>query len=189
MKSEHEILFLHCRLDTTNQLLWRGSRVIPLRQKSFAVLQYLVGHPGQLVTKEELLHAVWPETYVSDIVLKVCIRELRHALGDQRGAPQFIETVHRRGYRFIAPITTAQPVVRPASRVPRQKTEFRNRPPTPYSSQPTAYSLQPTATLVGREREFAQLQNFLQRAQQGERQVVFVTGEPGIGKTTLVEAF
>ena len=111
MNAEQEILFRHCRLDTVNQLLWRGSRVIPLRQKSFAVLRYLLEHAGQLATKEELLRAVWPETYVSDIVLKVCIRELRHALGDQREAPQFIETVHRRGYRFIAPLSTnPQPV-------------------------------------------------------------------------------
>ena len=87
MNSTQEILFRRCRLDPINQLLWRGSRVIPLRQKSFAVLQYLVAHVGQLATKEELLRAVWSETYVSDIVLKVCIRELRHALGDQKCAP------------------------------------------------------------------------------------------------------
>src|SRR4051794_26846526 len=107
MKPGQEILFRHCRLDAANQLLWRGSRLIPLRQKSFAVLKYLLEHPAQLVTKDELLSAVWPETCVSDIVLKVCVRELRHALGDQKGAPQFIETVHRRGYRFVAPLAVA----------------------------------------------------------------------------------
>src|SRR5712691_1740051 len=118
MSAEQEILFRHCRLDTINQLLWRGSRVIPLRQKSFAVLQHLLEHAGQLATKGELLRAVWPETYVSDIVLKVCIRELRHALGDQREAPQFIETVHRRGYRVVAPLSTSPRSVRsPQSRL------------------------------------------------------------------------
>src|SRR5713226_2128763 len=154
MSAEQEILFRHCRLDTVNQLLWRGSRVIPLRQKSFAVLRYLLEHAGQLAIKEELLRAVWPETYVSDIVLKVCIRELRHALGDQREAPQFIETVHRRGYRFIAPLSTSpQPVRSPKSKVPSQEKargwKRESSPPSPQVS-----SLKPLASsVVGREEE------------------------------------
>lgn len=176
MPAEREICFLHCRLDSANQLLWRGSRVIPLRQKSFAVLQYLLEHPGQLVTKEEMLRAVWPETYVSDIVLKVCVRELRHALDDHRGAPQFIETVHRRGYRFIAPVTSAPSV-------------SSSRFPVPGSSSSPALSPQhPTPTVVGREAELAQLHGWLEKALRGERQIIFVTGEPGIGKTALSEA-
>src|SRR5206468_3414950 len=63
-------------------------------------------HAGQLVSKEALLNAVWPQTYVSDVVLMVCIRELRRALGDDAKQPRYIETVHRRGYRFIAAATT-----------------------------------------------------------------------------------
>lgn len=104
MKSATDILFRPFRLDTENEMLWRGSRVIALRQKSFALLRYLAERPGQLVAKEELLKAVWPETRVSDIVLKVCIREVRLVLGDQPQAPSFIETVQRRGYRFIRPV-------------------------------------------------------------------------------------
>src|SRR5215470_9858116 len=104
MKSAQEILFRPFRLDTVNEMLWRGSRVVTLRQKIFTLLRYLAEHSGQLVSKEELLGAVWPETRVSDIVLKVCIREVRQVLGDQPNTPVFIETVQRRGYRFIRPV-------------------------------------------------------------------------------------
>src|SRR5262245_61672542 len=104
MKAAQEILFRPFRLDTINEILWRGSRVVALRQKTFTLLRYLAEHPGQLVQKDELFSVVWPETRVSEIVLKVCIRELRQALGDQPQTPRYIETVQRRGYRFIAPV-------------------------------------------------------------------------------------
>ena len=81
-----------------------GSQAIKLRPKAFAVLDYLLGRPGQLVTKEELLNAVWPETFVGEAVLKVAIRQIREALGDDPKSPRFIETAHRRGYRFIGQI-------------------------------------------------------------------------------------
>ena len=90
------------RLDAYNEQLWRGQEVIHLTTKALAVLCYLVEHRGQLVTKDDLCAAVWPGVVVSDAALVVCIRELRQALGDERRTPQFIETVHGRGYRFIA---------------------------------------------------------------------------------------
>ncbi len=190
MKSTQEIYFRHCRLDLANQLLCRGSRVIPLRQKSFAVLQYLMEHPGQLVTKEELLRVVWSGTCVSEVVLRVCIRELRHVLRDRKNTPQFIETVHGRGFRFIAPLSTSpKPVRGPKSEVPSQE-EARDwrleiSPPSRQVSR-----LEPQASsLVGRGTELGQLHQWLGKAASGERQSVFVTGEPGIGKTALVEAF
>src|SRR5262245_27993284 len=92
---------LPVRLDLANKCLWHGTQAIPLRPKTFAVLRYLVEHPGQLVTKAALLDAVWSETTVSDGGLMVCLHELRRALGDDPKTPRFIETVHRRGYRFI----------------------------------------------------------------------------------------
>src|SRR5262249_30575746 len=110
MLSETAILIPPFRLDTVNECLWRGTQAIALTPKAFAVLCCLVEHPGRLVTKGELLNAVWPEIYVSDAVLKVCVCEIRKALGDQHKTPRFIETLHRRGYRFIAPLTTTQPV-------------------------------------------------------------------------------
>src|SRR6266508_845228 len=100
-----DILFPPFRLDLVNECVWRERQQIPLRGKTFAVLRCLVEHAGQLVSKEALLNAVWPQTYVSDVVLMVCIGELRRALGDDAKRPQYIETVHRRGYRFIAAVT------------------------------------------------------------------------------------
>ena len=104
MKSDRQIIFSPFRLDVTNQRLYRGDELIPLRPKSFAVLQYLLANAGKLVTKEQLLEVVWPETSVSDTVLKVCVRELREALGDDPKTPRFIETAHRSGYCFIAEV-------------------------------------------------------------------------------------
>ena len=153
------------RLDEINECLWRGSQAIPLRPKPFAVLKYLIDHQGVLVTKQQLLQDVWPRTYVSDSVLKDCIRQLRQALDDDAKSPQFIETSHRRGYRFIAAVVeTSAPSVH-------------------------APKLPAPTTILGREQALNQLQHWLEQALAGNTQIVFVTGEPGIGKTTLVEAF
>ena len=93
------------RLDLANACLWHATQPVTLRPKTFQILVYLVTHAGQLVTKESLLDAIWPETAVGDGVLKTSMNELRKALGETAKAPQWIATVHRRGYRFIAPIT------------------------------------------------------------------------------------
>ncbi|HJY80590.1 MAG TPA: winged helix-turn-helix domain-containing protein [Candidatus Binatia bacterium] len=82
----------------------RQRRHDELRPKAFAVLRYLAEHPGQLVTKAELVRVVWPDTVIGDEALTACIREIRQVLGDQARGPQYIETVHRRGYRFIGPM-------------------------------------------------------------------------------------
>src|SRR5687768_45441 len=112
----HEsVCFGGFRLDFGDERLWRGQEWIPLSPKAFAVLRYLLSHAGQLVTKDALFAAVWPETSVSEWALTVTIRALRRGLGDQARRPQFIETVHRRGYRFIAPVT---PVVPARGRIP-----------------------------------------------------------------------
>src|SRR5436309_5897248 len=85
-----------------------SSAATGLRPKSFAVLRMLMAHPGRVVRKEEFLQAIWPDTALSDGVLTVCITELRLALGDAAQAPQYIETVPRRGYRWIGPRLTAE---------------------------------------------------------------------------------
>jgi len=108
MASAPLLFFPPFRLDPVNERLWRAEHEIPLRPKTFAVLRYLVEHPEQLVTKEALLNAVWSETVVSDVVPMGCIRDLRKVLGDDARAPQFIQTVHRRGYRFIAKVGNGQ---------------------------------------------------------------------------------
>ena len=106
MTLDRPILFRPFRLDPANRRLYSGEQAIPLRPKSFEVLKYLVEHAGALVTKDELLDAVWPATNVSDTVLKTSIREIRGALGDLARTPRFVETAHRSGYRFIAELAT-----------------------------------------------------------------------------------
>lgn len=150
--------------------------MLRLRPKTFAVLRYLAERDQQLVTKDQLLNALWPDTYVTDSALKSCIRELRRMLDDDPKAPQFIETVHRRGYRFMAPTAPTQPVQ--SSRFKVQSSD------TQHSALGTQSSV-----LVGREPELTQLQERLDKAASEKRQVVFITGEAGVGKTAIVDAF
>jgi DNA-binding winged helix-turn-helix (wHTH) protein/tetratricopeptide (TPR) repeat protein len=93
------------RLDPVNQCLWRGETRISLMPKPFAVLTYLVDHAGRLVTHEELLGAIWPDTYVQPEVLRRYILEIRRVLGDNAETPRFIQTFPKRGYQFIAPLS------------------------------------------------------------------------------------
>jgi pimeloyl-ACP methyl ester carboxylesterase/DNA-binding winged helix-turn-helix (wHTH) protein len=93
------------RLDLSAGQLRRGDAVVPLAPKAFTVLQYLVARSGQLVTKDELLELAWADVHVGDGALKVCVREIRRALCDDSRTPAYIETAHRRGYRFIAPVS------------------------------------------------------------------------------------
>ena len=165
-------------LDLANQCLWRNQHAIALTPKAFTVLHHLVEHPGQLVTKEELLDAAWPGVYVSDAALKVCIRRLRQALGDLSRPPQYIETVHWRGYRLLAPIPIL-PVVT------GQHSETNGAALSTQSSVLTPQHF----LLVGREAESAQLEHCLTKVSQGYRQTVFLTGAAGLGKTALIDAF
>src|SRR6266853_2063821 len=93
------------RLDTANHLLWCNGERVPVAPKGFDVLAYLVEHAGQVVTQDEILEALWPETHVNPEVLRKYIQEIRKALVDRPDKPEFIETLPKRGYRFIAPVT------------------------------------------------------------------------------------
>jgi DNA-binding winged helix-turn-helix (wHTH) protein/predicted ATPase/type II secretory pathway predicted ATPase ExeA len=183
MDSSTPILFPPFRLDLMNEQLWRGKRVLSLKPKTFAVLRYLAERAGQLVTKEQLLDALWAEVHVGDAVLKVCLREIRAALGDDARNPRFIETIHRRGYRFIAPLRMTQ------SESSRQKAVSRREAAAEDEEKLPPADRLPPSVLVGREVELTQLHLWLQKALSGERQIVFVTGEAGLGKTTLMEGF
>jgi DNA-binding winged helix-turn-helix (wHTH) protein len=187
VSSERPIVFGNFRLDLTNQCLWRNEQSIPIPPKEFAVLLYLLRNPGRLVTKDELIEAVWPETAVTDGVLKVSIRKIRVILDDDSKSPRFIETAHRRGYRFIATVDEPPPVKPDRS----ETANLASATPQRFSG---AYRLSDFTTstpsgLIGREQSLGRLREWLKRAMSGERQTVFVTGEAGIGKTTLVEAF
>jgi pimeloyl-ACP methyl ester carboxylesterase len=119
MSADQILAFAEFRLDPVAGHLYRRNAPVALAPKAFALLQCLAGHAGRLVSKQELLGAVWPGVFVGDAVLKGAIKELRKALGDDSHEPRFIETVHRRGYRFIAHVTvldgmtTATPAAAP----------------------------------------------------------------------------
>jgi TolB-like protein/DNA-binding winged helix-turn-helix (wHTH) protein len=97
--------FQSFRLDTANQCLWSGEERVRIPPKAFDVLRYLVENPGRLVTQDELLEALWRETYVNPEILRKYILDIRKILGDRPDKPVFIETVTKRGYRFVAPVT------------------------------------------------------------------------------------
>jgi DNA-binding winged helix-turn-helix (wHTH) protein/tetratricopeptide (TPR) repeat protein len=176
---EKRITFDPFSLDPANECLWQGSQAIKLRPKAYAVLAYLLGRPGRLVTKEELLSAVWPETFVGEAVLKVTIRQLREALDDDPKFPRFIETAHRRGYRFIAQIAESE-------HEPAGDQEIRSDEAP--SASPLRAAFSPPG-VVGRGEALSRMRGWLEKMLGGERQIVFVTGEAGIGKTALVDTF
>ena len=123
MKSESLLAFGEYRLDAVSGHLYRGAVPMPLTPKAFSLLQYLAERAGRLVPKQELLDAVWPGVFVGDAVLKVTIREVRKSLDDDPRTPRFIETAHRRGYRFMAPVTgnEAAPGQTGGRRLPRPR--------------------------------------------------------------------
>ncbi len=208
MKSDRQINFPPFRLDRLSGHVCRGDVKLAIRPKAFAVLKYLLERRGQLATKDELLDACWPSIAVSDTVLKVCIREIREALGDDPNSPRFIETAHRRGYRFIGDITEGEQEDKEEEKREEKKAPYIHLPisSSPPPPLPLSYDLSqsvsprlsgafrraallPMVEIVGREEPLARMRGLLERAVCGERQVVFVTGEAGIGKTTLMEAF
>ncbi len=148
------------RFDRSTCRLWHADNAVALRPKTAAVLAVLVDRAGELVPKQDLLDAVWPNGYVGDAVLSVCINELRHAFDDDAHDARFIATVHRRGYRMIADVSGAPP------------------------ERPDASGL-----FVGRARELAMLHEWWRSALDGRRQTGFVVAEAGTGKTALVDAF
>lgn len=165
MERVAQLLFGPFRLDPQKKQLRRGDMVLGLRPMAVSVLRVLLEHAGEVLTKEQLLKSVWAGTYVNPTALKVCISEIREALGDERTAPRYIETVGREGYRFIS--------------LQEQRRE----------SLALAGEVSGIECIVGRQREAEQLEEWFGKARCGARQIVFVTGEAGIGKTTLVDLF
>ncbi|WP_263359706.1 AAA family ATPase [Acidicapsa ligni] len=156
-------------LDTSNECLWREGTKLALPPKPFAVLRYLVENPGRLITHDELLDALWPETYVQPQVLRTYVLELRKILGDDAGQPRFIQTLPKRGYCFVAQVT--------------DRNELKHG-----SVATAALDIKP-AGIVGREAELGHLKTHVEQLLKGQRCAVFITGEAGIGKTALVDAF
>lgn len=152
-------------LDEADATLLRDGRAVPLPPKAFGVLCALARQPGRLVGKDQILDAVWGHRHVTESVLKGTVSEIRAALDDDPKQPRYIETVPRRGYRFIAARTAVAepppPMAAPGERRP----------------------------LIARELPLQRLRAAWRAAQSGRRRIAWIAGEPGVGKTTLLDHF
>jgi urea transport system substrate-binding protein len=104
MRAAGVLSFARFRIDVANQQVWRNGEPVEVRPKAFQVLLYLVLNPQRLITREELLDHLWPNGPVSSSLLRSYVWELRQMLGDTAEAPRYLETVNRRGYRFLEPV-------------------------------------------------------------------------------------
>ena len=160
--------------DQDNQTIIKTAGSVQLSSKAFAVLSFLYQHAQRLITKDELLNAVWPNVYVVDAVLKNTVREIRKALDDNPRTARFIQTVHGRGYRFIGKDRLL------TSDAARHGFESRS-------------AVQPNCAdehiPIGRDNEVHQLTGWWEEARKGERRAVVIAGDPGIGKTALAQAW
>src|SRR4029450_5206147 len=163
------VRFAAFALDEANASLLRDGNPVALAPTPFAVLCALVRKRGSLLTANALLDQVWGHQFVSDSVLRTAISELRTALGDDARQPRFIQTVSRRGYRFIA--ETVESVA------------------APIPSNVSAVEALDDASFVGRAEPLARLRRAWESACSGKREIVWVAGEAGVGKATLIEHF
>lgn len=154
-------------IDVANHRLLRDGRAVPLTPKAYAVLGCLLAANGELVRKQDLFDRVWRDRVVTDAALTRVVRELRRAFDDDAQAPRFIATVHGVGLRWVA--GAGRHGARDTAAAPAQAVA--------------------TPRLAGRDAELADLDQAWQRAREGRREVVIVSGEAGIGKTALLEAF
>jgi DNA-binding winged helix-turn-helix (wHTH) protein/predicted ATPase len=147
------------RFDETHSLLWQENVRVPLTAKACAVLNCLIDAGERAVSKEEILRTVWQDTHVTPENVKVLVREIRRALGDDVRAPRYIRTIGHAGYTFIAPVHKAAP-----STMSRGRTIF-----------------------AGRRGELAALTWLLPAGAEQPRAMALVTGTAGIGKSALVD--
>ena len=154
------------QLDLDNERLWKNGNELSLRRKPFAILRYLVQHPRRLVTHAEIVEAVWGNIAMSESLLRTHVSELRRVLGE--GA---IETLLGRGYRFTLEV----------------KQVWLDASSPDDATSTTAKG--DGGVVVGRDDELRSLRDALEAAKHGTRSTLFVTGEAGTGKTTLVDAF
>ncbi len=149
------------RLDLESERLWRNGEEMHLRRKPFAILRHLVLHPQRLVTHGEIVDAVWGKVAMSESLVRTHLCDLRQVLGEG-----VVETVVGRGYRFVREVVHVEA-----------------------DGSPGASPRREGRVMVGRDVELTALQDALRSAQQLDRSVVFITGEAGTGKTTLVDTF
>jgi DNA-binding winged helix-turn-helix (wHTH) protein len=160
--------FAPYELDLAKRLLTRAGRHVPIQPRAFDLLRYLIEHRDRSVTRRELIERLWPNRFVGDESLTQSVAALRRVLADRNGRGPTVKTVYGHGYRFVG------------------RVDVRGKDP---SASQAAAATDAAAAPTGRAVELAALQHALNEAVAGHRQLVFVTGEIGIGKTTLVEAF
>jgi DNA-binding winged helix-turn-helix (wHTH) protein/predicted ATPase len=174
-------------LDLQRYELRSAGRPVRLEPQVFNMLVYLIQHRDRVVTKDELVGHVWAGRLVSEAALTSRMMAVRRAVGDRGREQRMIQTLHGRGYRFRAHVEE-----HPTDSI-RLTDVGAARESLPIAPIPAARSPQPpglsTTAIIGREAELARLHHWLQRALDGTRQIVFVTGEAGLGKTTVVDAF
>ncbi len=179
VRTGRQLRFDPYRLDLDAGVLRSGDRTISVRPKTWAVLRYLAEHPGVLITKDELLDAVWGDVSVSEATLTKSICEIRDVLNDEVRRPRFVETVHRRGFRFVSAVAGGS-----GPSIPGLLERSAGRD----TVVPSRHDLD-APRVVGREVELARLHDLFEAAAAGARQTAFVTGEAGVGKTALVSAW
>jgi predicted ATPase/DNA-binding winged helix-turn-helix (wHTH) protein/predicted negative regulator of RcsB-dependent stress response len=175
--------FREFKLDVTRGCLLKGEKEIKLRPKVYEALKYLVENPGRLISKKELIQAVWPETFVTDDSLVQCTVELRRALEDH--AQQLLKTVPRRGYLFTAEVTrgTKKPDrLSPTDVIGSSQT--REAPLTKVVKKRLDLP-KPRTSLIGREQRVAEAAEWLL---QPNVRLLSLTGAGGAGKTRMAVA-
>jgi predicted ATPase/DNA-binding winged helix-turn-helix (wHTH) protein len=162
-------------LDEQNECLWRNNAQIMLPPRAFAVLRYLVENPGRLVSHDELLDKLWPDTFVQPQVLRTYVLELRKLLGDDARQPRFIRSLPKRGYVFLAAVAetgNGRPMIAALPAVPKNGAHGAVH-----------------RELVGREKELSALWGCVEDLAGRTRQVALISGDVGMGKSALMDTF
>jgi DNA-binding winged helix-turn-helix (wHTH) protein len=192
--TQASLRFLTYHIPGNVDLLYQGRETVPLEKRAVQVLRYLAARHERVVTKDELLEAVWPDTFTTDGVLKRAISQIRRALGDDAEQARFIETYHGRGYRFIAPVSTEDqkseaPKNQEAVKAQEAAGVAATTAPQAEATAPAAALVPDYNQLVGRDAELEMLRAEYQRTLEGAGRPVLILGEPGMGKTQLAREF
>jgi DNA-binding winged helix-turn-helix (wHTH) protein len=173
MSPKRLIVFDRYRLDEQERQLLIGTQVVPVPPKVFDLLAVLVQNAGRLLPKQDLLDKVWPSVAVEEGSLARCISSLRRVLGSTADGHDYIQTVSKCGYRFIANVRETTDV------------ELDGKPSAGGIPLPPSLLASAAIDFVGRNAELAEMREAWQRAKRGHHQLLLVAGEPGIGKTRL----